>query len=49
MLSERKLQIMVMAVRIRVKIGEELEDILGSYAGLTEEDKEAIRKKVKNG
>ena len=49
MLSERKLQIMVMAVRIRMKNGEELEDILESYSSLTEEDKEAIRKKVKHG
>lgn len=49
MLNELRLQLMVKAVRIRLKNGEELEDILAGYSKLTEEDKEAIRKQVTNG
>lgn len=49
MLNKIRLQVMVSAVQIRMKNGEELEDILKSYNNLTEEDKDAIREKVKNG
>ncbi len=49
MLNELRLQLMVKAVRIRLKNGEELEDILAGYSKLTEEDKKAIRKQVTNG
>ncbi len=49
MLSERKLKIMVMAVQIRMKNGEDLETTLKSYSKLTDEDEEAIRKAVNNG
>lgn len=49
MLSDRKLQIMIKAVQIRMSSGEELEGILDSYAKLTDEDKDAIRKAVSNG
>lgn len=41
-----KLKIMVSAVKIRMKSGESLEEILQSYAALTDEDKESIRAAV---
>lgn len=48
MLSDRKMKIMIRAVQIRMNNGEELKDILDSYAKLTDEDKGAIRKAVSN-
>lgn len=41
-----KLKIMVSAVKIRMKSGESLEEILASYTALTKEDKESIRAAV---
>lgn len=41
-----KLKIMISAVKIRMKAGEALEDILTSYTALAEEDKESIRAAV---
>lgn len=41
-----KLKIMVSAVKIRMKSGESLEEILQSYTALTDEDKESIRAAV---
>ena len=41
-----KLKIMISAVKIRMKAGEALEDILSSYTALTDEDKESIRAAV---
>ena len=41
-----KLKIMISAVKIRMKAGEALEDIMTSYTALTDEDKESIRAAV---
>lgn len=41
-----KLKIMVSAVKIRMRSGESLEDILESYVALTDEDKDSIRAAV---
>ena len=41
-----KLKIMVSAVKIRMKAGESLEEILDSYTALTDQDKESIRAAV---
>lgn len=41
-----KLKIMVSAVKIRMKAGESLEEILQSYTALSDEDKESIRSVV---
>lgn len=45
MLGNVQLNIMYRAVKIRVQNGEGLETVLGSYKKLTDEDKEAIRKR----
>lgn len=45
MLGNVQLNIMCRAVKIRVQNGEDLETVLGSYKKLTDEDKEAIRKR----
>lgn len=45
MLGNVQLNIMYRAVKIRVQNGEDLETVLGSYKKLTDEDKEAIRKR----
>ena len=45
MLGNVQLMIMYRAIKIRMKNGEELEDIFDSYKKLTDEDKEALRKK----
>ena len=41
-----KLKIMISAVKIRMKAGENLKDILAGYTALTDEDKESIRAAV---
>ena len=41
-----RLKIMVRAVQIRLRAGEELADILMSYPKLSEEDKAVIQKEV---
>ena len=38
-----KFKIMISAVKIRMKAGEAMEDILASYTALTDEDREAIK------
>ena len=41
-----KLKIMVKACKLRMAVGEDLEDILASYPALTEQDKEQIRQQI---
>lgn len=45
-MSKAVKNIMVRAIKARMKQGEELEDILASYPKLTEEEKEELRKAV---
>ena len=47
-MSNSALRIFVRVVERRMKLGEDLEDILNSYPALTEEDKEQIREAVTN-
>ena len=47
-MSNSALRIFVRVVERRMKLGEDLEDILDSYPALTEEDKEQIREAVTN-
>ena len=42
-----KMRIMLRAVKIRISAGENIEDILSSYAKLSETEKESLREKVK--
>lgn len=41
-----RIKIMVSAVKIRMRAGETLEEILESYTALTDEDRETIRKTI---
>lgn len=43
MLSGAKLKIIVRGVKIKVQRGENLEEILGGYENLTEEEKQQVR------
>lgn len=47
-MSNSALRIFVRVVERRMKLGEDLEDILDSYPALSEEDKEQIREAVTN-
>lgn len=47
-MSAIQFKIMVMAVRIRYKRGEKLDDILASYPNLTGEEKQKIKDIVEN-
>ena len=47
-MSKSALRIFVRVVERRMKLGEDLEDILDSYPALSEEDKEQIREAVTN-
>lgn len=49
MLSKTKLKIMVKAVEIRIKNGEEIDDILDSYPKLTDDDKAYIKAEIIGG
>ena len=47
-MSNSALRIFIRVVERRIKLGEDLEDILDSYPALSEEDKEQIREAVTN-
>ena len=47
-MSNSALRIFIRVVERRMKLGEDLEDILDSYPALSEEDKEQIREAVTN-
>ena len=48
-MTKSALRLFVRVVERRMKLGEDLEDILDSYPNLTEEDKEQIREAILNG
>ena len=48
-MSASILRIYIRVIERRMKLGEDLEDILDSYPNLTEEDKEQIREAIVNG
>lgn len=48
-LNSLKMRIMVRAFRIRIKNGEEFEDIAADYPALTTDDLEAIRNALNAG
>lgn len=48
-MTKSALRLFVRVVERRMKLGEDLEDILDSYPNLTEDDKEQIREAVLNG
>lgn len=47
-MSNSALRIFIRVVERRMKLGEDLEDILESYPSLTEEEKDQIREAVTN-
>jgi uncharacterized protein (DUF433 family) len=47
-MSNSALRIFIRVVERRIKLGEDLEDILASYPNLTEEEKDQIREAVTN-
>lgn len=48
-MSASMLRIYVRVIERRMKLGEDLEEILDSYPNLSEEDKEQIREAIVNG
>lgn len=48
-MSASMLRIYLRVIERRMKLGEDLEDILDSYPNLSEEDKEQIREAISNG
>lgn len=48
-MSASMLRIYLRVIERRMKLGEDLEDILDSYSNLSEEDKEQIREAISNG
>lgn len=48
-MTKSALRLFVRVVERRMKLGEDLEDILDSYPNLTEDDKEQIREAILNG
>lgn len=48
-MSASMLRIYLRVIERRMKLGEDLEDILDSYPNLSEEDKEQIREAIING
>lgn len=48
-MSASMLRIYLRVIERRMKLGEDLEDILDSYPNLSEEDKEQIREAIMNG
>ena len=48
-MSASMLRIYLRVIERRMKLGEDLEDILDSYPNLNEEDKEQIREAILNG
>lgn len=48
-MSTSMLRIYLRVIERRMKLGEDLEDILDSYPNLSEEDKEQIREAISNG
>lgn len=48
-MSASMLRIYLRVIERRMKLGEDLEDILDSYPNLSEEDKEQIREAILNG
>lgn len=48
-MSASMLRIYLRVIERRIKLGEDLEDILDSYPNLSEEDKEQIREAIMNG
>ena len=48
-MSASMLKIYLRVIERRMKLGEDLEDILDSYPNLSEEDKEQIREAILNG
>lgn len=48
-MSASMLRIYLRVIERRMKLGENLEDILDSYPNLSEEDKEQIREAISNG
>ena len=48
-MTKSALRLFVRVVERRMKLGEDLEDILDSYPNLTEDDKEQIREAIVNG
>ena len=48
-MSTSMLRIYVRVIERRIKLGEDLEEILDSYPNLSEEDKEQIREAIVNG
>lgn len=48
-MTKSALRLFIRVVERRMKLGEDLEDILDSYPNLTEEDKEQIREAILNG
>ena len=48
-MTKSALRLFLRVVERRMKLGEDLEDILDSYPNLTEDDKEQIREAILNG
>ena len=48
-MSVSMLRIYIRVIERRMKLGEDLEEILDSYPNLSEEDKEQIREAIVNG
>jgi len=48
-MSASMLRIYIRVIERRMKLGEDLEEILDSYPNLSEEDKEQIREAIVNG
>lgn len=48
-MSASMLRIYLRVIERRMKLGEDLEDVLDSYPNLSEEDKEQIREAISNG
>ena len=48
-MSASMLRIYIRVIERRIKLGEDLEEILDSYSNLSEEDKEQIREAIANG
>lgn len=48
-MSASMLRIYVRVIERRMKLGEDLEEILDSYPNLSEEDKQQIREAILNG
>ena len=48
-MSASMLRIYIRVIERRMKLGEDLEEILDSYPNLSEEDKEQIREAILNG